>query len=144
MWHHKRRPDETTLDVTPLVDVVFLIIIFFMLSTTFIVLPGIQIQLPEASSQKIKLEREEFVLTVDKEGRLYFDAETVSREEMEARLRRARTEVQDARIILKGDRDAGYGRVIDLLSLAKDCGLTRIAIVTEDKAEAAEKTEGGQ
>ena len=72
MWNDRNKAEEPSLDMTPLVDVVFLLIVFFMLSTTFIVLPGIHVDLPRASSERITLEPDEIVLSVDKDGRMYF------------------------------------------------------------------------
>jgi biopolymer transport protein ExbD len=145
MWVGKKQPEESTLDMTPLVDVVFLLIIFFMLSTTFIVLPGLKINLPAAASEKIEVEPEKLVLSVDEEGTLYFDDELVDRDSMKRKLREAAASDRDVLILLKGDRQCVYGRIVDLLDMVHQTGLNRVAIVTspekEPKSLPAESTE---
>jgi biopolymer transport protein TolR len=133
MWTHKRHTEESTLDMTPLVDVVFLLIVFFMLSTTFIILPGVRIDLPKASAEKITLEKNEVVLVVDKEGNFYFEDEKVTDKEMQDRLAAARQNNAEALVLIEGDRVCDYGRMVDLLGMVRDCGLNRIAIVTKDE-----------
>ncbi len=142
MWTPKRQHDEATLDLTPLVDVVFLIIIFFMLSTTFIVLPGIEIELPRASSEKVELEKEEIVLTVDKAGHIYIDDRSVTPEALRAHLTMTHRIDPIRLVVLKGDRGADYGRVIDVLSQIRDCGLNRIAIITKEGDDGKMEREG--
>ena len=111
-------------------DLAFLLIIFFMLSTTFIVLPGIKIDLPKVSAQKIELEKTEIVLTVDDSGEMYFDQQPVDMNQMRMRLNSIASENPRTLVLLKGDRSAHYGPVIDVLNAIRIAGLNRIAIVT--------------
>jgi biopolymer transport protein ExbD len=145
MEFRKKRRDVVNPDITPLVDVVFLLLIFFMLSTTFIVLPGLKINLPAAASEKIEVEPEKLVLSVDEEGTLYFDDELVDRDSMKRKLREAAASDRDVLILLKGDRQCVYGRIVDLLDMVHQTGLNRVAIVTspekEPKSLPAESTE---
>jgi biopolymer transport protein ExbD len=135
MWIHKRHADDSTLDMTPLVDVVFLLIIFFMLSTTFIVVPGLKIDLPKAASRMIEVEKHKVVLSVDKNGGLYFDQDHVDKETMFRLLRRAASENPGMLVLVKGDRNSKYGVNVDLLDMVRRAGLSRIAIVTSARRE---------
>lgn len=139
MWVRKRRSDESNLDMTPLVDVVFLLIIFFMLSTTFIVLPGIKIDLPKVSAQKVELEKTEIVLTVDSSGALFFDQHPMDIEQMRLRLNTIASENPRTLVLLKGDRSAHYGPVIDVLSALHTAGLNRVAIITRKPTKPEEQ-----
>ena len=139
MWVRKKRSDDGNLDMTPLVDVVFLLIIFFMLSTTFIVLPGIKIDLPKVSAQKIELEKTEIVLTVDDSGELYFDQQSVDMKQMRLRLNSIASENPRTLVLLKGDRSAHYGPVIDVLNAIRTAGLNRIAIITQKPTKPEEQ-----
>ena len=142
MWTHRGKAEESSLDMTPLVDVVFLLIIFFMLSTTFIVLPGIQVNLPKASSEKVTVEREEIVLSVDEKGEFYFNKDRVSDETMRARLDNAATGNKEVQILLKGDTGAQYGRVVGLLDMIRACNLHRVAIMTSTKKHVSDEPTG--
>ncbi|AFM28055.1 ExbD/TolR family protein [Desulfomonile tiedjei] len=86
MWAKRKKTKGSLLDITPLVDLVFLLIIFFLLSTTFRISPGIRIDLPEASSQKIQKERKEITLSVEKSGAVYLDKDPVEPEALLSRL----------------------------------------------------------
>ena len=68
-----RKPsEEPRIDLTPMVDVVFLLLIFFMISTTFVESPGISIKLPEASSQSVEREPQELKIYLSTEGDIYY------------------------------------------------------------------------
>jgi biopolymer transport protein ExbD len=133
MWSQKRDSDDSTLDMTPLVDVVFLLIIFFMLSTTFIVVPGLRIDLPTAASQKVSVEKHKVVLSVDRNGILYFDQDPVDEDTMVRLLKQTELENPLILVLMKGDRNSKYGRNVDLLDMVGKAGLNRIAIVTSTK-----------
>lgn len=131
MWMKTGKERGGALDVTPLVDLVFLLIIFFLLSTTFRVAPGIRIDLPEASSQKIRTERKEIILTVDGSGAIYLNKDPVEPEALSVRLAASAREDRDTTVLIKGDRNAGFGRMVDVLDRVKYAGLYRIAILTQ-------------
>ncbi len=145
MWSNRKKAEESTLDMTPLVDVVFLLIIFFMLSTTFIVLPGINVDLPKASSEKITVEREEIVVSVDEQGAFHFNKDPVDDEIMKQRLSIAGAGNKDVQILLKGDAGCNYGRVVKLLDMVRACKLHRVAILTtQKKDDSKHRPEGSQ
>ncbi|MEW6138322.1 MAG: biopolymer transporter ExbD [Thermodesulfobacteriota bacterium] len=139
MWTRRKHAQEASgLDMTPLVDMVFLLIIFFMLSTTFIVLPGINVNLPKASAERITLENREIVVSVDERGAFYFNKDPVDDETMLARLRAAAASNKEARILVKGDTSCQYGRVVYLLDMVRKCELNRLAIITNSKKDGTE------
>jgi biopolymer transport protein ExbD len=133
MWLKERKSKTVSPDITPLVDLVFLLIIFFLLSTTFRVSPGIKIDLPTASSQKIVHEKKEITLSVDQAGVVYLNKDPLEPMALSYRLAALAQEDRDTTVLIKGDRDVGFGRVVDLLGTVKDSGLHRIAIMTQRK-----------
>lgn len=135
MWTRKREAEESTLDMTPLVDVVFLLIVFFMLSTTFIVLPGIRIDLPKASEETIKLEKEKVFLSIDNNGSVYLGDKPMHPGDLPHRLKQVASEDPETVVVIKGDRHCVYGPIVDVLNTVHQAGLHRIAIVTEKKKE---------
>lgn len=138
MWSHRNKSEESILDMTPLVDVVFLLIIFFMLSTTFVVLPGILVELPEASSERVTIEREEVVVSVDRNGEYYFNKDSVDDTTMKERLRSTAAGSSDVQVLLKGDAGCDYGRVVKLLDMIRSCKLRRVAVLTATGKSAPE------
>lgn len=135
MWLKDRKSKTYSLDMTPLIDLVFLLIIFFLLSTTFRVSPGIRIDLPTASSQKIVQEKNEITLSVDEAGIIYVDKDRVEPGQLSFRLAAAAHKDLNTTVLIKGDRGVGFGHVVDLLGTVKDSGLHRIAIMTQRKKD---------
>ncbi len=133
MWLSDKKTRSNVPDITPLVDLVFLLIIFFLLSTTFRVSPGIKVDLPTASSQKIVQEKKEINLSVDRAGVVYIDKEPVETGALTYRLAAAASADRDTAVLIRGDREAEYGVVVDVLGAVKDAGLHRIAIMTQRK-----------
>lgn len=133
MWTRKKKSEPAALDMTPLVDMVFLLIIFFMLSTTFIVTPGIRMDLPRGSSDAIVSEKKEIVISIDKEGSVYFNKERVDDSALAAMLRATCGTNRDTAVMIRGDKEAGFGKIVQVLDMVRNSGLHRIAIVTEKK-----------
>jgi biopolymer transport protein ExbD len=138
MWLRAKKANGGSLDITPLVDLVFLLIIFFLLSTTFVVSPGIRIDLPQATSQKILKEKKEITVSVDQSGAVYLNKDLVDRNTLASRLAGLAQEDLDATVLIRGDRSAGFGQVVDLLGMVKQSGLHRIAIMTQPRKEPSE------
>ncbi len=134
MWlRAKSKAKNSSLDITPLVDLVFLLIIFFLLSTTFNVSPGIKLDLPEASSQKIHKEKKEINLSVDQAGVIYVNKDPVDANSLLSQLLAWAHEDRDTTVLIKGDRGTAYGQMVDILGMVKQAGLHRIAIMTQSK-----------
>ena len=145
MWLRTRKAKGSSLDITPLVDLVFLLIIFFLLSTTFNVSPGIRLDLPEASSQKINKERKEITLSVDQSGTIYVNKDPIDQTSLLSRLLTWAHEDRDTTVLIKGDRNTGYGQMVDILGTVKQSGLHRIAIMTQskkDQSDGRDRAEG--
>jgi biopolymer transport protein ExbD len=131
MWLRAKKARGSSLDITPLVDLVFLLIIFFLLSTTFVVSPGIKIDLPQAISQEIRKENREITLSVDQSGAVYLNKDLVDRDSLVSRLAGLAQEDLDMTVLMRGDRSTGFGQVVDVLGIVKLSGLHRIAIMTQ-------------
>ncbi len=131
-FRRKRRP-ETAPDITPLIDVVFLLLIFFMLSTTFIVQPRMKIDLPEASAEGQKKEKEEIKVSISRDGDLYLGDRETDLDELRKAFAEAAARSRESIVIINADERAFHGRVVEVMDSAKEAGITRLAIATEPK-----------
>jgi biopolymer transport protein ExbD len=129
----RRKREEPRVDLTPMVDVVFLLLIFFMISTTFVETPGISVQLPESSSQREIRVPEEFKVQVTKEGEIYAGEERISLDELRLRLAGYGTKAREMNFALYADREARHGRVVQVMDLAREAGFAKLAIATEQR-----------
>jgi biopolymer transport protein TolR len=119
------------INVTPLVDVMLVLLIIFMV-TTPMMSQGIPVQLPQAGKQNIEMNMEQStILTVTKDGTVYIDDRPVPADKLEFQLRRLYGELAVRSIFLRGDRRVAYGEVVRVLDLMKKVGLSKVGMVTE-------------
>jgi len=129
----QRRP-EVSLNVTPLIDVLFLLIIFFTLTSTFKRAGELELRLPDSSTAAPRLpdpERHEIEIVVTDDDRLFVDDERVEPAALEELLRSAHGADPDAQIVIKAEEDVRHAEVVHLLDLVRDVGFPGVAIGTE-------------
>ncbi|MCD6579788.1 biopolymer transporter ExbD [bacterium] len=125
--------EELKFDLTPLVDVIFLLLIFFMVTTTFVYQPTIKINLP-SSKQPVSVNRNYISITVDKNGNIFlFEKKLKSVKELVAFLRREYEDNNDRIVLIRGDKDTRYENVITLLDTVKNTGFKRVLIATKNR-----------
>ena len=115
------------IDIAPLVDVIFQLLIFFMLTSSFIVPSGIKVNLPKAvTSQMVKSKSLEIV--VSGENVIYIDGRVIDIRELKSILKELATRNQP--LLIKADRSAQLGRVVQIWDMARDLGLSQVNIAT--------------
>lgn len=135
MMFERRRREDSGVDLTPLIDVVFLLLIFFMVSTTFIRETQLKIDLPEASGELQEIEEDVVEITVDQLGDYAVNDRLLVNNEL-ATLLRALDEVlatqkPDVRVIITADANAAHQAVVRAMDAAGKVGLSRISITTK-------------
>ncbi len=135
MMFERRRREDSGVDLTPLIDVVFLLLIFFMVSTTFIRETQLKIDLPEASGELQEIEEDIVEITVDRLGDYAVNDRLLVNNEL-ATLLRALDEVlatrnPDVRVIITADANAAHQAVVRAMDAAGKVGLSRISITTK-------------
>jgi biopolymer transport protein ExbD/biopolymer transport protein TolR len=129
-----RKPvEEPRIDLTPMVDVVFLLLIFFMISTTFVETPGISVKLPEASSQTIDREPKEIRIYLSREGDIFHRDRKISLDGFKALLAEHQSDAAQTTVLLLADQESRHGKVVTLMDLARDAGFVKLAIATEQR-----------
>jgi len=140
-----RRREEATIELTPLIDVVFLLLIFFLLTSTIQQAnqassreSAIPIELPEASSGAEDVQGDPLTLTVNDEGDVVIEGgPELEGASIEEKLLDLHKKDPEAQILLRGDEAASHGRVIQLLGVVKSIGFKRVdLVVSSPKAPA--------
>ena len=116
------------INLTPLIDVVFLLLIFFMVSTSFAIIRGIRVDLPTATTPQEKIEQN-IVISVTKEGKIYLGKTLVSKTELVRRLKREIGRKKSL-VVINADKDARHGTVVEVMDLAKQGGAGKLGILT--------------
>jgi biopolymer transport protein ExbD/biopolymer transport protein TolR len=129
----RKQNEEPRVDLTPMVDVVFLLLIFFMISTTFIETPGLSIKLPESSAETIDREPEELKIFLSNKGEIFRGEQKLSLDQFKAVLREGQATAARTTFLLMADKEALHGKVVALMDLAREAGYLKLAIATEQK-----------
>ena len=125
--------DEPSLNLTPLMDIMFLLVIFFAVSTTFKVFPGISVDLPGAEAEKIKEEQKSLTAILTQAGEIFIDGEAIEEDRLVDTLLAKQKESPVDMFILEADRTAQHGQVVTLMDAAKKAGILHLAISTRSK-----------
>lgn len=129
----KKEDDDVKIELAPLIDVVFILLIFFMVSTTFIAAPGIKVNLPKAKSDEIMRDKNDITLVIS-ESKILFNKMVVSIDGLEKRFSDFKAKYSsDVLVILKADKAVSHGLVVSVMDVAKRSGFNRLGIATEPR-----------
>ncbi|MGB2600225.1 MAG: biopolymer transporter ExbD [Candidatus Omnitrophota bacterium] len=119
--------EKGQLDIAPLIDVVFLLLIFFMLTSSFIFQPGIRVNLPRAVTSEI-LHKELLIVVVTDGNEIFISERPVTRDELISRITLASRDGQS--LLIKADKQADLGKVIEVWDICRQYDIKRISIAT--------------
>ncbi|NQS90432.1 biopolymer transporter ExbD [Patescibacteria group bacterium] len=125
-----RKKVNTQLNIAPLIDVVFLLLIFFMLSSHFVTQPGIKITLPTAVTAKLHPE-EDIIIFITKDNHLYLNNEEITLDTLQDRLRTKIREAKKKSVIIKADEKIDLGLAVKVMDIAKQAEAEGLIISTK-------------
>jgi biopolymer transport protein ExbD len=126
----RRARRQVTINITSLIDVIFMMLLFFMITSTFLEQPGIKLELPAARAEASNTPQE-YVLTVDKKGMLFLNRQAIDLDGLEAEIRRVLPKMKDGALVLKADQEITHGLVVRVMDLAKRGGVKKLIIGTK-------------
>ncbi|NLI82399.1 MAG: biopolymer transporter ExbD [Deltaproteobacteria bacterium] len=129
--HRKKRPPyQMQMPLTSLIDIVFLLLIYFLLTTNFMVAEGINISLPQAQGGAPQTQ-EDITVTVDRDGRAYLHDQEVPADQLLKRLREMIGGQKERLVIVKADRSVILNKAVKVMDLAKAAGAGKLCLATE-------------
>jgi biopolymer transport protein ExbD len=137
MRFRKPREDEIRLSIAPLIDIVFLLLIFFMVTSHFDVASGVRISLPKVAKRILNQEKNRITLVIDKSGHTYLEGKRMDMTTLQERMRKLVKEKGIFQVILQADKDVSHGKVVQIMDLAKTAGAYSIIIAARWKPEKA-------
>ena len=135
--HGRSAPEDdpmAEMNFIPLIDIALTLVIILMVTTAFVRHPGFSLKLPETATREGAPENnKDLVIAVSSGGGLYLDGQRRSAAELSARLKEAARRDKQTRVLVKGDRDVVYARVMEVMDQVRQAGLTRVVLPTEPR-----------
>lgn len=128
------KKNSSLLDITPIVDTVFNLLIFFALSLNFISTPGIRVNLPKSTAQEITREKRDLRVVITATDQLYLNERPVDLKGLWDHLKKAAQSNRESQILIQADQQVTHGKVVEVMDIARNAGLHRLAIVTQPKS----------
>jgi biopolymer transport protein ExbD len=127
---------KARIEIIPLIDIIFfLLATFVMVSLSMVKNKGIPVNLPVAATGAPQNREEHSVITLTKDGELYFNKEPLKLEQLPARLRQLQAEQTDPKVFINGDDKAYFGQAVAVLDEIRRLGIAKVAIETKPRAE---------
>jgi biopolymer transport protein TolR len=135
---HRRRPVMAEINVTPMVDVMLVLLIIFMVSAPLLTV-GVPLDLAQTKAKTLDADKEPLTVSVNAKGQIYLQNTEIAVEELVPKLK-AITEARggaEERIFVRGDRQVDYGTVMKVMGQISAAGFRRVALVTESEQQAS-------
>ena len=129
---HRRRPVMAEINVTPMVDVMLVLLIIFMVSAPLLTV-GVPIDLPQTQAKSLDADKEPLTISVNVKGQVFLQESEIVLDDLVAKLRGV-TDARgglDERVYVRGDRQVDYGTVMKVMGRLSAAGFRRVALVTE-------------
>ena len=126
-----RRRDLAEINVTGLVDIIFILLIFFVLTTSFSQSAGVQIELPSAQAADQQFSSDDFIVTLTADGQLLVQGEALDLGALRSRLERFVATKPKGALIVQADAEVAHRRVVEVIDAAKAVGLKSLGIATQ-------------
>jgi biopolymer transport protein ExbD len=122
------------MNLIPLIDIALTLVIILMVTSAFIQQPGVSLRLPETATREGAPETpKDLIVVVTADGSLYLDGQKTDFARLQNRLRGVAARNKQARVLVKGDRAVAYARVMAVMDMVRQAGLTRIVLPTDPK-----------
>jgi biopolymer transport protein TolR len=132
--NNRDRGTMAQINVTPLVDVMLVLLIIFMV-TAPMMQQGVQVNLPKAATKALNAQEQAVVVSIDKSGRTFIDKNEIPGADLKPRLVELLAARSKKEVFLKADQDVPYGLVVKAMADIKGAGVERLGMVTEPAAK---------
>ena len=126
-FKRRLKMEKGMIDLTPMVNVFFLLFVFFLFTSSFIFQPGIRVSLPKAVTSEV-MQLDNVTITVTKDDKIYLEDRQITREELIPRLKMLASEKMG--LLIKADSRAPLGRIVEIWDACRREGVSQINIAT--------------
>jgi len=118
----------TGINVTPLVDIVLVLLIIFMVTANFIVRETVEVDLPRAANTQDKTVQGPVMVTMDKDANIFLDGAPTDKASLLVKMKEAVAKDAEVRAIISADQSLNYGKVMNIIDLVKEAGIAKFAL----------------
>jgi len=126
----EKPPKKIALNITPLIDVLFILIIFFTVSSTFLEQPGIELKLPDAESSKVHT-AQKVIVYVDKYDNVYLNDNQIELQQLPDLVMVSLTEQNEKSVVLRADSEVDHGMIVHIMDVLRKKGIYKIIVSTQ-------------
>ena len=127
--HAKRRPPMADINVTPMVDVMLVLLVIFMVTAPLLTV-GVQVDLPKTKAKAIPGSDEPLAVSIDREGKVYVQDTQMDIDAVVPRLQAISDNNPEVRIFVRGDANVDYGSVMQVMGILNAAGFSKVALIT--------------
>lgn len=130
---HRRRRKKARIEMIPLIDTFFLVLVFFIYGMlSMVVHRGVPVRLPKASTAVLD-QKEYLAVTLTSDGKILFNEEECSLEVLRARLHHQAAAIREKPLYINGDKTVAHGLVVEVLDAVRDAGFEKVMIEAKEK-----------
>ncbi|MBI5117433.1 biopolymer transporter ExbD [Candidatus Poribacteria bacterium] len=119
-----------SLNMTPIIDIVLQLLIFFMLAGSFVLQTGVRVELPKARAPKLQ-DKQDIVITITRTNEIFLNEEKMSSDQLPIALLERLTDTKEKMVLIKPDKRVETGKLVEVMSIAKSVGVETMGIATE-------------
>ncbi len=125
-----REQEEADLDITPMLDVVFIMLIFFIVTASFVKEAGIDVNRPDASTAEVK-EKGNILVAITDSNQVWIDRRQVDVRSVRANIERLRAENPEGSVVIQADKNSKNGLLVEVMDAARLAGVYNVSIAAE-------------
>ncbi|MFN3550490.1 MAG: ExbD/TolR family protein [Endomicrobiia bacterium] len=126
----KDKQSFTLIDLAPMTDMVFQVLLFFILSSSFVVEPAIKVNLPKSQTSELQVQQK-LMITIDSNQQIFIEKKATPLENLEERLKLLLPYYSEKIVVIRADKSVPHGLVVKVMDIAKIAGASKLAIATE-------------
>ena len=129
--NYENEGSDSDINLTPMLDVVFIMLIFFVVTTSFVKESGVEVNRPSAETSR-QQEQANILIAIRPNGEIWIDNRSVDVRAVRANVERLRAEFPEGQVVIQGDREAQIGLLVRVMDQVRLAGITDVAIAADD------------
>ena len=122
--------DESEVNITPLIDIVFIMLIFFIVTATFVKEAGIDVNKPDAPTAEVK-KKANILIAIDANNNIWLDRRKIDIRSVIPNIKRLRSENPEGSVVIQADEESKNKMLVEVMDAARQAGVTNIALAAE-------------